>query len=145
MALFREWGLVHATRLAYDQGTVISGASAGLNICFEWCTTDSIRTRIVRMPGLGLVKGAVCVHYDIREDRRRVFRELLSSEDVAGVSFGLDDGTAIHLVDGRLARPYTLQLNRIVRQFMPCGGEAIQEPVLLGAESSTFLDVTNSV
>ena len=41
----------------------------GANIMFEWGMTDSVKTRIEAIRGIGLLKGTISVHSDARSDR----------------------------------------------------------------------------
>ena len=71
IALLREWDVTDALIRAYKHGTLIAGASAGISMLFDWCISDSIKTNIQPVKGIGLLKGAVCAHYDAKAERRK--------------------------------------------------------------------------
>lgn len=116
IALLNEWDIPGKLVQAYRSGVVISGASAGLNILFNWCTSDSIKTRITAVEGIGLLKGAVCVHYDSNPDRRTVFGNMLETEQSQGPAYALDDGTALHFLDDVLVNTYSNSPDSQVRK-----------------------------
>lgn len=63
LAVWREFGFDHVLRQAYDQGTVLSGISAGANCWFEHYITDSVPGGGTR-DGLGILGGTFCPHLD---------------------------------------------------------------------------------
>lgn len=103
-ALLGEWGADAALKRAYADGVVISGASAGANILFEWGMTDSVRTRIEATRGMGMLAGSISVHSDVRADRGEALAEHLRGADAKFPAYALDDGTALHFADGVLIR-----------------------------------------
>ncbi|MEO0440261.1 MAG: Type 1 glutamine amidotransferase-like domain-containing protein [Pseudomonadota bacterium] len=102
MALFREWNVVDFFRDAYSRGVLIAGASAGLNLLFKWCITDSVKTELEPMPGLGMVDSSVCVHFDSQVERQNVFRTFLLGPDAHFPAYALDDGSAVYFENERL-------------------------------------------
>lgn len=63
LAVWREFGFDHVLRQAYENGTVLSGISAGANCWFEHYITDSIPGGGTR-DGLGFLSGTFCPHLD---------------------------------------------------------------------------------
>lgn len=114
-ALLLEWSADVALRSAYRSGVVLSGASAGANILFEWGMTDSVRTRIEAMRGIGLLKGTISVHSDARSDRGEALERHLRGGDATYPAYALDDGTALHFEDGVLARAVSVTSGARVR------------------------------
>jgi peptidase E len=100
LALLREWGADDAIRKAYDQGVVLAGASAGANMMFDWGLTDSVRSRIDPIAGLGIVPGTIGVHHDTHPLRPTAFQAFLHDPRATGPAFAIDDGVALHFVDG---------------------------------------------
>ena len=100
MALLREWGADSAIRSAYYRGVVIAGASAGANMMFEWGLTDSVRTRIDPIAGLGILPGTIGVHHDSHPRRPAALAAFLKDRRATGPIFTMDDGVALHFVDG---------------------------------------------
>ncbi len=101
-ALLREWSADTALRRAYENGVVISGASAGANIMFEWGMTDSIKTQIEATPGLGLLRGSISVHANVRSDRNEALEQHLAGPGAAYPAYMLDDFTALHFSESKL-------------------------------------------
>jgi peptidase E len=100
MVLLREWGADSAIRDAYDRGIVIAGASAGTNMMFEWGLTDSVRTRIDPIAGLGLLRGTIGIHHDSHPRRPAALAAFRDDPRATGPVFTMDDGVALHFVDG---------------------------------------------
>ncbi|SFD48696.1 Peptidase E [Bacillus sp. OV194] len=109
MVLWREWGLNHILREAYEKGIVLAGISAGSLCWFEEGVTDSIPGQLTQISCLGILKGSNCPHYDGEKDRRPSYHDLI----LKGLSEGYaaDDGAALHFMNGELtkavsSRPY---------------------------------------
>lgn len=56
--------------------------------------------------GLGFLQGSCCPHYDSEPDRKPACIDLITNGQ-ALPGFALDDGTAVHFVDGRLKQAVT--------------------------------------
>lgn len=106
-ALLREWSADDAIRSAYRRGVVVSGASAGANILFDWGMTDSVKTRIEATRGMGVLPGTMSVHADVRAERGEALERHLSGELARFPAYALNDGTALHFEDGELKRAIT--------------------------------------
>lgn len=102
LALFREWDVIDALHKAYQRGVMLSGASAGLNIFFSWSITDSIKSNLRPVAGLGILKGSVCVHHDTHPDRPLVFEEFLKSGEGNFPAYALEDGVAVYFENEQL-------------------------------------------
>jgi peptidase E len=63
LAVWREFGFDRVLRQAYENGTVLSGISAGAICWFEHYITDSIPGGGTR-DGLGFLRGTFCPHLD---------------------------------------------------------------------------------
>lgn len=106
-ALLREWSADDAIRGAYYRGVIVSGASAGANILFDWGITDSVKTRIEATQGMGVLPGTISVHSDVRADRGEALEKHLRGEHASFPAYALNDGTALHFEDGELKRAIT--------------------------------------
>lgn len=102
LVLWRDWGLDAAIRMAYEQGTVLAGLSAGANCWFEEFSTDSMGP-LMPWKGLGWLKGSFCPHFDGEADRRPSLRRVLANGEI-GPGLAADDGAAAHYVDEELVR-----------------------------------------
>lgn len=103
LAVWRDWGLDVHLRLAWTQGIVLGGASAGAICWFEHGVTDSIAGSLTPLGGLGFLAGSCCPHYDSERERRPAFHRLIARGAVAG-GVAADDGVALHYVNDVLAR-----------------------------------------
>ncbi|MEM8814635.1 MAG: Type 1 glutamine amidotransferase-like domain-containing protein, partial [Pseudomonadota bacterium] len=121
LALLREWSAIDALVAAYERGVLIAGASAGISMLFERCISDSVRTKIRPVSGIGLLKGTVCAHYNAREERRDVLRSLVNGKRQFLPAYGLDDGVAALFVNGRLSRSYTVTEGARLHEFVVRG------------------------
>ena len=109
IALLKEWDVVDALVQTYQRGTLIAGASAGISMLFDWCISDSIKSSIQPVRGIGLLKGSVCAHYDALEARRNALAELVQSEPNALPAIGIDDGVAALFENESLLSTYTIK------------------------------------
>lgn len=98
LILWREWGLDHILRKAWEQGTVLAGISAGSICWFEEGVTDSYGDVLEPLKGLGFLKGSNCPHYDGESDRRPVYQSFVS-EQILKPGIAADDGVAIHYIN----------------------------------------------
>ncbi len=103
-AILREWKADEALKRSYKSGVIVSGASAGANILFEWGMTDSVRSRIEPTRGIGLLRGSLSVHANVRQDRNEALHRHLNGANASYPAFALDDCTALHFSDDELCR-----------------------------------------
>ncbi|HEX6714549.1 MAG TPA: peptidase E [Thermoleophilaceae bacterium] len=102
LAIWRVHGVDAILREAWEAGTVMTGASAGMNCWFEASVTDSFSMKKLEglRDGLGWLSGSACPHWDAEEMRRPVYRDLvaagfpegLAAEDGVGLVY---DGTEL--------------------------------------------------
>lgn len=101
LAVWKEWGLDVLLRQAWEAGTVLTGFSAGAICWFAEGLADSWADRLAPLPGLGLIAGSCCPHYDGEPQRRPVFQQLVASGAMQP-GIGIDDGAALHLRDAQI-------------------------------------------
>ncbi len=95
LAVWRVHGLDKALAQAWEQGTVLSGISAGMNCWFEESVTDSFGKDLAPLvDGLGLLPGSACPHYDGEKLRRPTYRRLIESGELSA-GYAADDGAAL--------------------------------------------------
>jgi len=96
LAVWRTHGLDGLLRLAWEEGIVLCGLSAGMNCWFTESVTDSFDLgRLAPLhDGLGLLPGSACPHYDGEEERRPAFTRLVAAGDLAD-GWAADDGAAL--------------------------------------------------
>jgi dipeptidase E len=103
LALWREWELPGILREAWENGCVLAGLSAGAICWFEQGVTDSNPGELSALQCLGFLPGSCCPHYDGEAARRPAYAALLRRGEVAE-GFAIDDGAALHFVDGAIVR-----------------------------------------
>lgn len=115
---WRETGLDKLILAAYEQGKIICGLSAGAICWFSDMYTDYEIMRgesgeYVMRKGLGVLKGAMCPHFNERE---KDFTETMKKEKIP-FAYGVENDAALVFNDGvpvkRLSsggRAYTLEL-----------------------------------
>jgi dipeptidase E len=103
LAVWRAHGVDTILRRAWEEGVVLCGISAGMNCWFEQSVTDSFGTRLAPLhDGLGLLAGSACPHYDGEEQRRPVYRRLVTSGELSP-GWAADDGAALVFAGTELA------------------------------------------
>jgi dipeptidase E len=108
LAIWRVHGFDALLREAWEQGVVLTGASAGMICWFEAGVTDSFGPQLDGMrDGLGFLPGSACPHYDAEELRRPVYRELVAEGFPAG--YAADDDAALLFVGTELAEVWTIR------------------------------------
>jgi peptidase E len=101
LCLWREWGLDKALRAAYENGTVLSGMSAGMICWFEHGVTDSFGDALEPLKGLGWLKGSACPHFDGEAERRPSFSRMIRDGTLPG-GIALNDGVGALFLDENL-------------------------------------------
>lgn len=101
LVLWKEWGLDKHLRKAWENGTILTGLSAGSICWFEEGVTDSIPGELTRLECLGYLKGSNCPHYDGEVDRRENYHRLLKENRISN-GIAMDDGVAVHYKDNQI-------------------------------------------
>ena len=106
MRIWRRLGVDKLLKLAYENGTVLSGISAGGICWFESGHSDSMsfynprKWKYINVKGLGLVKGIHCPHYNsmtLGIPRRKHFRDMIRK--TGGVGIAIENNCAIEFID----------------------------------------------
>ncbi|MEO9469895.1 Type 1 glutamine amidotransferase-like domain-containing protein [Parasphingorhabdus sp.] len=129
LALLKEWNVIEPLLQAYQQGVLLSGASAGLNILFEWCITDSVKSEMDSMAGLGVVQGAICVHHDSSTERQKSFREYLRGENAVFPAYALDDGIVVYFENEQLCDSFSAAPAAGLRAFSEKDGALVTRDI----------------
>ena len=98
LAVWKDWGLDVLLRDSYENGTVMSGVSAGAICWFEKGITDSWAHDLAVMDCLGFVNGICCPHYD-EEPARKPFVEKSLKDNLIDHCFSIEGNCALHLID----------------------------------------------
>ena len=104
LGTWRAHGLDTTLRLAWEQGTVMCGGSAG-SLCWFRSALSAFHGPPQLVEGLGLLPFSNCVHFDCERDREGAFREHLMNGMCSG--YAAEDGAALHFVGEKLLRVVT--------------------------------------
>jgi dipeptidase E len=126
LALWREWGLDVILRKAYQQGTVLAGISAGANCWFQESSTDSIPGPYTVLPGLGLLKGSFCPHYDGESERRPSLHRMMKENKILP-GYAADNSAAVHMVNEVLSGCVSSVSGAKVYQVRKNGASVVEE------------------
>lgn len=112
LLMMRVWRRLGVDRLlvsAYENGTVLSGISAGSICWFDSGHSDSMsfynprKWKYINVKGLGLINGIHCPHYNGMTrgiPRRKQFRNMIRK--TGGMGIAIENNCAIEFIDGRL-------------------------------------------
>jgi dipeptidase E len=137
LAVWRAQGLAEVLPRVLAQGTIACGVSAGALCWFERGITDSYGPGLNPLEnGLGFLPGSFCPHYDSDPRRPFSYPEYVRTTGVAGTA--VDDGVALHYVDGQLRRIVSSRPAARAWRMTPEAGEVRVEavqPEYLGGNS----------
>jgi peptidase E len=103
LGVWQGWQLGPLLHRAGEAGTVLSGISAGAICWFDWGVTDSVSDTLGPLACLGFVSGSCCPHYSGEALRRPTFERMVSEAEIVP-GFAIDDGAALHFVNGVATR-----------------------------------------
>jgi peptidase E len=126
LAVWREWDLPELLREAWESGIILAGISAGAICWFEQGVTDSFADRLRGLDCLGFLPGSCCPHYDGEAERRPAYHQLLRDGEIAS-GVAIDDGAAIHFVDGAVHRIVTSRSNAKAYRVGVTDGAVLEE------------------
>ncbi|HWL23797.1 MAG TPA: peptidase E [Ureibacillus sp.] len=103
--VWKKTGFDYVLRNAYENGVILAGISAGAMCWFETCYSENDVEEYEEFPGLGLLKGSFCPHYN-NEKRRNAFNEWASSQNINPL-FTLEDNENLHFINEKLVAKIT--------------------------------------
>jgi peptidase E len=128
LAIWRAQGLAEVLPRVLAQGTIACGVSAGALCWFERGVTDSYGPGLNPLEnGLGFLSGSFCPHYDSDPRRPFTYPEYVRKSGVAGTA--VEDGVALHYVDGQLQRVVSSRPDARAWRMTPEAGEVRVERV----------------
>lgn len=136
MRLWRRLGVDKLLISAYENGTVLSGISAGSICWFDSGHSDSIsfynpgKWKYINVRGLGLIKGIHCPHYSGMTrgiPRRMNFRDLIRK--TGGMGIAIENNCAIEFIDGRIYRVIRSRSYSRAYRVYKRGGEVVAEQI----------------
>ncbi len=123
LAVWEAHDLGAILRLAWEQGVVICGQSAGAMCWFEvGITKGSGVARIAA--GLGVLPGTCCVHYRSEPDRRKLLLESVEGGVPGG--YGIDDHAALMWTERELSGVYSARPGATVHRVQWTEGRVVE-------------------
>lgn len=101
LGIWKEWELPKILKTACENGTILSGSSAGAVCWFDQCITDSIPGSFRPMDCLGFIYGSFSPHYNSQQDRRPAFHKELYSGNIKN-GYACDEAVGIHFKNGEI-------------------------------------------
>ena len=99
LAVWKEWGLDSILHKAYQNGTIMSGVSAGAICWFKNGITDSWKEHQAVLPCLGFIEGNCCPHYDEEPERIPFVKQILEN-NMLDECLAIEGLCALHIIDG---------------------------------------------
>lgn len=127
LAIWQAWGLLPLLEKAIGNGTVLAGISAGANCWFESCLTDARAGTLSPLKCLSFIPGSCCPHYSEAERKIAYERFVGTGELIPGIA--IDDGAAVHFVDGKLARVVSGNGQATAYRVLPIPGGATSKSI----------------
>jgi len=112
----------------WEAGVILAGMSAGAICWFEQGVTDSYAERLGVLECLGLLGGSCCPHYDGEPERRPTYHRFLLQGEISP-GFAIDDGAAIHLLEGDMHRAVASRPKARVYRVYARNGSVQEEPL----------------
>ena len=106
MGIWKEWGVDKYLKQAYENGTILSGGSAGSVCWFDQCITDSIPKDLTVMNCLGFLPYSNCPHFASGTRRQSYLKHLQQGTIKPG--YAACDFAALHFVDEKLFRSVSI-------------------------------------
>ena len=132
MRIWRRLGVDQLLVSAYENGTVLSGISAGAVCWFDAGHSDSMsfynprKWQYIKVRGLGLVNGIHCPHYNGMTrgiPRRKHFRDMIHK--TGGTGIALENNCAIEFIDGRFYKVISSKSYSRAYRVYKSGGEVV--------------------
>jgi len=150
MRVWRRLGVDKLLISAYENGTVLSGISAGSICWFDCGHSDSMsfynpqKWKYINVKGLGLVNGINCPHYNSMTrgiPRRKHFREMIRK--TGGIGIAIENNCAIEFIDGQLYK--VIRSKNYARAYRVCkrGGEVVAEQIRLQKQLAPVESLTH--
>ena len=122
LSIWEIHGIDKILEKAWQNGIVLTGASAGMICWYECSVTDSFgpssslvspglginnRTMLKELKtGLGFLKGSACPHYNGEEDRKPTYEKLIKNK-ILSDGIALDDYVGAHYINNKLIKLIT--------------------------------------
>jgi dipeptidase E len=138
MKAWRRLKVDKLLRQAAAKGTVLSGISAGAICWFAHGLSDSLtfvrkNAPLIKVRGLGLVKGTFCPHYNKEKNRRSELKKMMRK--TTNVAIAADDCAALEITDNKY-RIINSRLGASVYKVYWKDGDYFEKKLILKQEFS---------
>lgn len=135
LAIWEAQGITKLLKQAYDNGTVMTGGSAGSLCWFNAGTTDSRPKKYSIVECLGFLNYSHCPHYHSEASRIPLYHENIETGKLTN-GYACDDRSGVHFVNGEYKK--TVSLDAINNSYYVSlkNGRVVQEKLqseILGA------------
>jgi dipeptidase E len=136
MRVWRRLGVDKLLISAYENGTVLSGISAGAICWFDSGHSDSMsfynprKWEYINVRGLGLINGIHCPHYNSMTrgvPRRKHFRGMI--QKIGGIGIAIENNCAIEFIDGRFYRVISSKTHSRAYTVYKSSGEVVVKQI----------------
>jgi len=127
LAIWRVHGIDRLLREAWENGTVLFGASAGMICWFQDGLCDSLGDLHRLNDGLGFVRGSACPHYGGDSGGPEAFRKMIARG--ARVGYAAEDGVAFHFTGTRLRKAVSSRADGRAYRVVKKRGKVVEEPL----------------
>jgi len=91
---------------AYNNGTILSGVSAGAICWFNSIITNSLNNRLQVSKGLGVINYSCTPHASSEPERLIIFEKKVKNA-LMPPGFAIDDGVAVLFIDGKFSKVFS--------------------------------------
>ena len=95
---------------AYNNGTILSGVSAGAICWFNYILTNSINNRLQSSKGLGVINYSCTPHASSEPERLIIFEQKVKYA-LMPPGFAIDDGVAVLFINGKFNKVFSTRPN----------------------------------
>jgi dipeptidase E len=136
MRLWRRLGVDKLLISAYENGTVLSGISAGSICWFDSGHSDSMsfynprKWKYINVKGLGLIQGIHCPHYNSMTrgiPRRKHFRAMIGK--TGGLGIAIENNCAIVFIDGQFYKVISSRSYSRAYRVYKSAGKVVAEQI----------------
>jgi dipeptidase E len=142
MRTWRRLGVDELLRRAYENGTVMSGLSAGSICWFKYgCSNSFYTNKPFRLTAMGWLDGIICPHYDTESFRQEPLKKMLKRTPNT-VGLAVDEHAAIEVKD-KTYRVHSFGSGGKVRRCYWQGGKYKVEDVVVSGEYQELNSLLN--
>ena len=111
---------------AYNNGTILSGVSAGAICWFNYILTNSINNRLQSSKGLGVINYSCTPHASSEPERLIIFEQKVKYA-LMPPGFAIDDGVAVLFINGKFSEVFSSRPNHSAYFITETGIKNLEE------------------